>query len=157
MSFEPRQLVIPQYPVSAHSAVLPSAIMTLGLHISISRLSSSIPSMTTGRTCFPLYSTCCKEMSDFRCAKNRPISFPGGRTRTTFVTKQSDRKIPASSSIRSISRPLWPTKGTPVRDSSSPGASPTIMMRAGQGPLGLQIMVLAQSQELPRRCEPTPG
>src|SRR5438270_5883250 len=48
----------------------------------------------------------------------------------------------------SSSFPAWPTKGFPCRSSLKPGASPTIMIWAGQGPLpGTALVRVAWSPQ----------
>jgi hypothetical protein len=49
---------------------------------------------------------------------------------TALVTYASDRSMPARPRSSSSSRPAGPTKGRPVRSSSSPGCSPTSTTRA---------------------------
>lgn len=146
---EPRQEVMPQLPVRAQRATFPRAMMTFGWQASISRLRSSIPSRTTGRHHLPARSTCASVRSAFRSAKKTETSLPGGRFRMTLVTKQTERRIPASCSIRSSSLPEGPTKGMPFRSSSSPGASPTIMILAGHGPVGCILLPFAISAIAP--------
>ena len=61
----------------------------------------------------------------------------------TLVKKHWLRMIPASWSILLSSMPELPTKGAPSRTSWSPGASPTIMIRAGAGPVGRICITVA--------------
>src|SRR5690349_1259728 len=60
--------------------------------------------------------------------------FCGGRHLRTFVMYTSARLRPMRARRVSSSLPAGPTKGSPCRSSLNPGASPTIITSAGQGP-----------------------
>ena len=54
---------------------------------------------------------------------------------TTLVMKRSDLERPAFSRASSSTLPARPVKGSPLRSSSRPGASPISMISALEGPL----------------------
>src|SRR6056297_307591 len=78
---------------------------------------------------------CCSRVSALaRVSSGRGLRLPGGLRLTRFVMYTSSRCRPTLSRIRSRSWPARPTNGRPLRSSSSPGASPTIIRSASSGP-----------------------
>src|SRR5439155_24665907 len=61
--------------------------------------------------------------------------FWGGRHLRTLVMNTDSRERPIWTSSVSSSLPAAPTKGLPCMSSLKPGASPTIITSAGQGPV----------------------
>src|ERR1043166_3591117 len=124
---EPLHLSIPCLPVRNRNDWPPRAMTRFGLISSMSCLSCTRPSTSSGRG------------FGFR---NQLKSLPGGRVWQTFVMKHEDRCRPTRSGIRLSSSPDPPENGVPVCSSVPPGASPTRTIFASRGPCWIRRKVI---------------
>src|SRR5207302_1475061 len=70
---------------------------------------------------------------------------------TTLVSQTSLSSIPATARQLRSRIPAGPTKGRPLRSSTSPGCSPTITTRARDGPSPKTALVASRHRSQPRQ------